>query len=123
MTTEDIQTDPRTVDRFGAVVGSSPLPGLAGARPGIGGLGSVVGHPDDPSKVSVVVGLETTPDSDGLLLHLVVVPDVRPGQRVTHATRARATRAYEEGEATAVVVPAAGLITLDEGLIAPHPVL
>jgi hypothetical protein len=96
--------DRRTVDGDGFVVGYERL--MFGGRPSVGGLSACVQRGD---RVGVIVGLDTTPDGDGLLLHLVWLPDHNTSQRA----RNRAMRAYQRGEVDSEPVPAAGLIALD----------
>jgi hypothetical protein len=97
-------TDPRTVDRHGFVVGYDRP--MFGQRPSVGGLSACVRQAD---RVGVIVGLDTCPDGDGLLLHLVWLSDRNTSQRA----RNRAMRAYQRGESPSEPVPADGLIALD----------
>lgn len=96
--------DRRTVDRHGFVVGYDRP--MFGQRPSVGGLSACVQR---GGRVGVIVGLDTCPDGDGLLLHLVWLPDHNTSQRA----RNRAMRAYQRGEQDSEPVPADGLIALD----------
>jgi hypothetical protein len=93
MATHNPGADPRAVDRDGFVTGYDRP--TFGQRPSVGGLSACVQHDD---RVGVIVGLDTTADQSGLLLHLVWLPDRNTSQR---------------GEVDSEPVAAEGLIALD----------
>jgi hypothetical protein len=104
VSTDSTQVDRRTVDRDGFVIGYDRP--MFGQRPSVGGLSACVQH---GNRVGVIVGLDSTADRTGLLLHLVWLPDVNTSQRA----RRRAMAAHQRGESDSEPVPAEGLIALD----------